>query len=210
MTRPYAPGASRRTAVFAAIIGFHVGVLLLVAADVLPSFVPPRKPDLPKVTILPPKPEPKVAVRPDRPEPLDYAGERVEEPGIVIPVVAEQSSPDVAIDQGPAGSGVVERPAVDDVVAPRLRMRGERLAALVKSCYPPASRRLGEEGRALVRLLVGSDGSVRSWSLVRGTGFARLDAALDCILARLVIEPGRQDGRAVEAEAMLPIVFRLD
>ena len=114
------------------------------------------------------------------------------------------------IDQNRAGDGVAERPEVVEVIAPRLRMQGDRLAALINACYPAASRRAGEEGRAVVRVLVGSNGKIRSWRLEQGTGFPRLDDAVRCIIERLVIEPGRRDGRAVEAEALLPIVFRLD
>jgi len=209
MTHTYSAGGSRRTAVFAAIVGLHFGVFLVVAAGFLPTIAVVPKPAPPEVTILPPKPEPRVQVRPDNPDPPEYAGERVDEPRILLPQVEERTMSTEVIDRNRAGDGVAERPAVVEVIAPRLRMHGDRLAALVNSCYPPGSRRAGEEGRAVVRLMVGSDGKVRSWRLERGTGFPRLDDAVRCIIERLVIEPGRRDGRAVEAEALLPIVFRL-
>ena len=210
MTHTYSAGGSRRTAVFTAIIGLHFGIFLLVAADLLPPIVSPPEPDLPKVTILTPKPEPSLPVRPDQPDPLEYSGERVQEPVIPIPQVEDRTTPPVVIEQHRAGDTVAVQRAAPVVIAPRLRMHGDRLAALINACYPPASRRAGEEGRALVRVLVGSQGSVLSWRLEQGTGFPRLDDAVRCIIERLVIEPGRRDGRAVEAEALLPIVFRLD
>jgi hypothetical protein len=40
-------------------------------------------------------------------------------------------------------------------------------------------------------------------------GFPGLDAAMDCVLGQLEFVAGRRDGRAVEAMARLPIVFRL-
>lgn len=210
MTHTYSAGGSRRTAVFMAIIGLHFGVFLVVAAGLLPTIAAIPEAAPPKVTILPRTPEPWVAVRPDNPDPLVYAGERVDEPRIQLPLDDEQTTPTVVIDQNRAGDGVAERPAVVEVIAPRLRMHGDRLAALINACYPAAARRAGEEGRALVRVQVGSDGRIVSWRIQQGTGFPRLDEAVRCIIERLVIEPGRRDGRAVEAEALLPIVFRLD
>jgi TonB family protein len=128
---------------------------------------------------------------------------------IPLPQIEEQTTPTVAIDQNRVGDGVAERPAVVEVIAPRLRMHGDRLAVLINACYPAAARRAGEEGRVLVRVLVGSDGEVVSWQILRGSGFPRLDEAVRCIIERLVVEPARRGGRAVAAEALLPIVFRL-
>jgi protein TonB len=88
-------------------------------------------------------------------------------------------------------------------------MRGDRLAALIATCYPSAARRRGEEGRARVRIVVGANGRASSWALAEGTGISRLDSALDCVVRRLQFEPGHRDGRAVDAEVQLPIVFRL-
>lgn len=211
MTRPYSAGASRRTAVFTAIIGFHFATFLLITAGLVPRILQePRQADPPDVTLLPPDEKPVEVVMPEDPGPLEYVVDAVTEP--LIPNFTTDD-PDIStrvVDPGPGGAGVVEHRARPPLVAPRLRMRGDRLAALINRCYPAASRRAGEEGRATVQMLVDNDGSVRSWRLVHGTGFARLDAALGCIIERLAIEPGRQDGRAVESEVMLPVVFRLD
>jgi protein TonB len=210
MTHAYSAGGPRRTAVLIAIFGLHFGIFLVVVAGVLPPIAVIPEPAAPEVTILPPTLEPQVRVRPENPDPLEYAGERVVEPIIPLPQIEEHTTPTVVIDPNRAGDGVAERPAVVEVIAPRLRMHGDRLAALINACYPAAARRAGEEGRVLVRVLVGSDGKVVSWQVQQGSGFPRLDEAVRCIIERLVIEPGRRDGRAVAAEALLPIVFRLD
>lgn len=211
MTRPYSAGATRRTAVFTAIIGLHFASFLLIAAGLVPRiFQQPRPADPPAVTLLPPEKKPVAVVLPEKPGPLEHVAEAVAEPRIRIVTTDDPETSTRDADPGPVGSGVAEHQATSPQVAPRLRMRGDRLAALINRCYPAASRRHGEEGRATVQLLVGSDGSVRNWRLVQSTGFARLDAALGCIIESLAIEPGRQDGRAVASEAMLPVIFRLD
>jgi TonB family protein len=52
-------------------------------------------------------------------------------------------------------------------------------------------------GRSSARTVAGS------------SGFARLDAAVTCVIRRLEFNPGRRDGAAVAASVTLPIVFRL-
>ncbi len=210
MTHTYSAGGTRRTAVLMAIIGLHFAIFLVVAADLVPAITAAPEPVPPKVTLLPRKPEPRMVVRPDKPDPLDYASERVDEPIIPVPQVEDPMPPAVAVGQSRDGAGIAGQPVVVDVIAPRLRMHGDRLAALINACYPAAARRAGEEGRVLVRVLVGGDGRIMSWQIQQGSGFPRLDAAVRCIVDRLAIEPGRRDGRAIEAEALLPIVFRLD
>lgn len=212
MTRPYSAGASRRTAVFTAIIGFHFATFLLIAAGLVPRILQqPREADPPHVTLLPPeKKKPVPAVVPEKPGPLKHVAEKVPEPRIRIVTTDDPEASTKVVVPDPVGSAAPGHQAASPLVAPHLRMRGDRLAALINRCYPAASRRAGEEGRATVRMLVGSDGSVRSWRLVQGTGFARLDAALGCIIENLAIEPGRRDGRAVESEVILPVIYRLD
>lgn len=213
MTHTYSAGASRRSAVITAIIGFHFGMFLLVASGLVPRPLGRTgDPDPPDITLLPPKPEPWEPVVPRRPGPFEEVDSSVPEPDTRIPDFRSN------VDAVPSDGTVTTAPDKDAVVAtrvhqivpPRLRMHGDRLAALVNACYPPGARRDGEEGRAVARVLVGSEGRVRFWRVEQGTGFPRLDEAVRCVVERLVIEPGRRDGRAIEAEALLPIVFRLD
>lgn len=211
MTRPYSAGASRRTAVFTAIIGFHFATFLLIAAGLGPPLlVNQRQPDPPIVRVLPEKEAPIKVVAPDDPVHIEYTADVVTEPVIQILKINDPDSSTRVVDPDSGSTVVVEHGASLPLVPPHLRMRGDRLAALINRCYPAASRRAGEEGRATVQMLVGNDGSVRNWRLVQGTGFARLDAALGCIIRNLAIEPGRQDGRAVESDVVLPIIFRLN
>jgi len=212
MTHAYSAGGSRRTAVFTAIIGFHLGMFLLIASGLVPRPIgPAREPDPPDVRLLPPEEKLWEAVVPRLPGPVEDLVYRVPEPVTPIPDFSEKDDTNRSYtdDTAAPGDGAVIVKTAPDVAGPRLRMHGDRLAALINACYPAASRRAGEEGRAVARVLVGSDGRVLSWRLEQGTGFPRLDEAVRCIIERLVIEPGRRDGRAVEAEALLPIVFRL-
>lgn len=213
MTHTYSAGGSRRAVVFTAIVGFHFAMFLLIASGlVAPPFGSPVAKEPPVVRLLPPEPEPLAPVAPRRTDPLFEFDFLVSEPDTPVPDFSStvDAKPTDDAVTSTAGTGAAVVGGAPDIVPPRLRMHGDRLAALVNACYPPGPRRDGEEGRAVVRILVGSQGAVLSWRLEQGTGFPRLDAAVRCIIERLVIEPGRRDGRAAEAEALLPIVFRLD
>ncbi len=79
-----------------------------------------------------------------------------------------------------------------------------------KPQYPPMSRRLGETGRSIIRVLVGADGSAKNVRLQRSSGFDRLDqAALDAV-RRWRFVPGTRGGVPEDMWFNVPIVWRLD
>ena len=211
MTHTYSAGGPRRTAVLTAIIGFHFGMFLLIAGSFMPRPYGPS-PEPPVLRVLPPEPKPRTMIVPRLSQPLEVADDPVPEPPLQLPDFSrrDDAKPLPAEVAAVPGGGAFVETRTADIVAPRLRLRGDRLAALISACYPAAARRAGEEGRVLVRVRVGSDGGIAAWQIEQGSGFSRLDAAVRCIIERLVIEPGRRDGRAVAAEVLLPIVFRLD
>ena len=60
--------------------------------------------------------------------------------------------------------------------------------------YPAMSRRLGEQGKVVVRVLIGADGQPQRAEVKRGSGFPRLDqAALDYVM-RCRYVPGKVGG----------------
>lgn len=62
--------------------------------------------------------------------------------------------------------------------------------------YPPVSRRLGEQGSVILRVLIGTDGRVQESQLLQSSGFDRLDqAALAGVKRRYRFVPGTVDGR---------------
>ena len=79
-----------------------------------------------------------------------------------------------------------------------------------RPAYPALSRRLGEQGRAVVRVLIGADGLPQKAELHTSSGFERLDrAALDTVM-RWRYVPGK---RGDVPEAMwfnVPLNFVLE
>ena len=75
--------------------------------------------------------------------------------------------------------------------------------------YPPASRRLGEEGRVMLRVLVSADGASASVEVESSSGFDRLDkAAIDAVRKWQFI-PAKRDKKPIDAHVIVPIQFTL-
>lgn len=76
--------------------------------------------------------------------------------------------------------------------------------------YPTISRRLGEEGRVLLRVRVTADGRAAVVDVDKSSSFTRLDDAALRGVARWRFVPARRGDEAIEATVIVPIVFRLD
>lgn len=76
--------------------------------------------------------------------------------------------------------------------------------------YPRTALRAGDEGRVLLKVLVGPDGRPQEVRIERGSGHRDLDkAAREQVLAAWRFHPATRDGRAVAAWALVPIDFVL-
>ena len=76
--------------------------------------------------------------------------------------------------------------------------------------YPPLSRRLGEEGKVLLRVRVSREGLAAAVDLEKSSNFERLDDAARAVVSRWRFVPARRGDEAIEATVIVPIVFRLD
>ena len=76
--------------------------------------------------------------------------------------------------------------------------------------YPALARKMGEEGRVLLRLAVSADGAVTGASVEQSSGFADLDrSAVDWVIAHWRYKPATQGGAAVAGTARAVVVFSL-
>jgi protein TonB len=75
--------------------------------------------------------------------------------------------------------------------------------------YPPISRRLGEEGRVVLRVQVGVDGLVMAVEVAQSCGFPRLDASAKSAVEHWRFVPAQRGGAAVESWLSVSIVFSL-
>jgi protein TonB len=75
--------------------------------------------------------------------------------------------------------------------------------------YPAEARRMRQEGRVLLRVLVAADGHAQEVSLDHGCGSPQLDEAAAAAVRKWRFTPARRGDSAVDAWALIPILFKL-
>jgi protein TonB len=76
--------------------------------------------------------------------------------------------------------------------------------------YPAVSRRMGEQGKVLVRVLIGADGVPQKADIATSSGFARLDqSALEYVMKCRYV-PGKVGGVAQAMTHIAPVNFVLN
>ena len=73
--------------------------------------------------------------------------------------------------------------------------------------YPSISRRLGEQGKVLLRVQVAVDGTADSVVLQTSSGSSRLDQAALAAVKKWRFVPARRGGQAVVASVVVPVSF---
>lgn len=77
--------------------------------------------------------------------------------------------------------------------------------------YPTLSKRMGEEGRVLLKVHVGADGRPLEVSIAQSSGFPRLDdSARETVLRNWRFVPARQGDQAVAGSVKVPIIYTLN
>ena len=182
-------------------------VEVLVQVQMLSEFIEPPKPRvipppvLPKVVApavvrkaetLPPPPMP-LAIADPTPAPQAPVGV-VAAPKALAPITAP-----VAATPAPVAAPKVELPSSD---ADYLQNP--------KPAYPAMSKRLGEQGKVVVRVLIGVDGLVQKAEIRQSSGFERLDQAALMTAQRWRYVPGKRGGVAEAMWFNVPINFVLE
>lgn len=154
-----------------------------------PAAVTPR----PAAPVLPAAPQP-VAVADDTPSPTAPTG-----------VVAAQSpAPPIAAPVAAVPAPVAPEPKVE------LPSSDADYLHNPKPAFPPLSKRLGEQGRVLVRVRIGVDGLPQKADIVASSGFDRLDRTAVATALRWRYVPGKRGGVAEAMWFVVPIDFVLE
>ncbi|MGO4763862.1 energy transducer TonB [Cupriavidus sp. 2KB_3] len=204
-----------------AVLLFHVGLLYLIQsglgrklteAVIAPEIIariipmePPQQPPAPE----PPKPQPQTPpkqVKVVTPRPTPPKPQPTPEPVASLP-----PSP-TAIEAPPAPPAPAEAPSppAPANTAPRAVGLGEIACSPPQVTYPSQSRRMGETGKAVVRLTTDESGRVVKTAVVTSSGSSRLDQAAVDAVQRMRCKPYLDNGRAVAVTAQQPINFELN
>lgn len=166
-----------------------------------PEPLPPAPPPPPaKPRVAPPKPAPVIAAAPTpAPQPV---------PTFTAPAPPTVATPVTAPEAPPAPPAP---PAPAPPAAPKLVPASAlRYVTLPQQVYPLASRRLGEAGTVMVRVVVDVRGSPRQVSLHQSSGFARLDEQALTAMRAARFQPCTDNGHAIECMAIAPLAYELD
>jgi protein TonB len=180
---------------------------------VMANLVAPPSPPAPPVS-TPPAPQPKQEVKPKtqaKPEPKP----KTPDPSTTPPAdasqakaaeaakAAESQMPNAAV--APASSqGTAGTPIQTDI--------GKLVVVYQPDAdpyYPSFSKRAGEQGEVVVRLIIDETGVVEEAVLLRSSGFARLDRAAEQIGRRYRFKPYTVNGNPARISTNLLIKFNL-
>ena len=125
-----------------------------------------------------------------------------------------------AAESTPSANTATASPAPPSAQAPSVRTASPAAVVLPSSdadylnnpapVYPRMSRRMGEQGKVLVRVLISADGRAEHAEIRTSSGYARLDeAALDTV-KRWRYVPGKRAGTAEAMWFNVPVRFVLD
>lgn len=183
----------------------HRAVAIALPAEVFVSFVaaPQPKPrpaqvPLAKVPTLPP-------------------------PSITPPPTIVNIAPLENAISAPAPSAAAEKPAPVAVAAaaapaaaappapavPRTITSGVEYLRAPQPDYPALSKRMGEQGKVVLRILVSEKGLPDQVLVQTSSGFARLDEAGRQAALRALFKPHYEDGRPVAVFVIVPLNFQL-
>lgn len=181
---------------------------LFAAAPIMVDLItPPKvepKPERP-IEIPPPKPKAVVKPRPKAPEPLPVITAPVEAPSpIVVPPPALPEPPPAPVVVAPVP---VPAPPVVPVTPP---LFNADYLDNPPPAYPALSRRLGEEGRVILRVLVSPAGRAEEVQVRSSSGYSRLDEAARDTVRGWKFVPAKRGEQAVAAWVLVPISFRLE
>lgn len=215
------PGISRNAVIAGSVVLFHIAALwalqtglirraaeVVVPVEILSQFVDPPTPiePPPPPPAAPPPPEPPKQVTPPapapKPRPLPV---KVAKPSPQAPVAAPEPPP------APPAPPAPPPPAPPAPPAPSVQLPSTN-ADYAKSCgpvYPAISKRLGEQGRVVVKVLVSADGQPQKVDIRTSSGFERLDEAARDAMLRCRFVPGKVNGVAQSMAYDAPINFVL-
>ncbi len=224
------PFHRKPVAIATAVVLLHVGGLaalqsgllvrayeMVVPVEMISEIIEPPKPIEPTPPPPAPKPPPepaklnKAMPLPPSPQPLAIADPIPAPNAPIVTPAAPAPLPPVSAPVAAAPSLAPATPpaAPPALPAPKIELPRSDVDHLSNPVppYPPVSKRLGEEGTAVVRIYVGADGLPQKAELLTSSGFERLDAAAVAAVMKWRFKPGTRGGVGEAMWVSQPIPF---
>ena len=205
------PSHFQRSSLLAVVIALHAGVFLLILAA---KTVAPQIMEMPLIVDLlqPPetqkepeaKPLPVVRPQPVRQKPVPV-------PKAPVPVIETTTSsapaPATAIAAPPENKAANAAPAEESFSQARFDANYLRNPA---PPYPSLSKRMGEEGKVVLRVSVSPQGTADSVEIRTSSGSPRLDESAQRTVRNWKFVPARRGDAPVQSWVLVPIIFKLE
>ncbi len=203
------PTAARRGGLLGIVVGAHIGVILIAMTS---KTVVPQIMEMPLVVHLiqpaqekPPeaKPLPVVKPQPVRQQPT---------PQKHVPVI-EATQSTLPAPAAPVATPPEVKPAPPAPPAPEPVVQARFDADYLKNPappYPPLSRRMGEEGKVILRVSVTPAGTAESVEIKTSSGSQRLDESAQKTVRTWKFIPAKRGSEAVQSFVLVPIIFKLE
>ncbi|WP_244898412.1 energy transducer TonB [Rhodoferax saidenbachensis] len=226
------PAMSRNTTIAVSVVLLHIGALwalqsgllrrvveIVVPAEILVEMMAPPAAEAPPAVVQPkpaPKPLPTQQPTPKAPAPqaapLPTPMALPETAAAPAPSAIAPASVAPAAASANANASAGTAPSANAQPIAKLELPSSDADYLnnPKPPYPPLSKRLGEQGKVVVRTLIGADGIAKEASIKQSSGFDRLDQAALATALKWRYVPGKRAGVPEAMWFNVPFTFVLE
>lgn len=208
LSRP--ASSTQRSSLLLIVIGLHVVLFLLAMAA---KTVVPQIMEMPLIVDLLPapqleqppqaKPLPVVKPQPVKPRPAPKAPTPVLET-----TTSQEPAPAAPVAPPPETKPAPPAPPAAPAVS-QARFDADYLRNPAPP-YPPLSRRMGEEGKVILRVSVTPEGTADSVEIRSSSGSTRLDEAAQKTVRGWRFIPAKRGDAAIQSWVLVPIIFKLE
>ncbi len=222
-------GLSRNALIAIGVVLLHIGALWALQSGLLrravevivPAVLLAENVSPPAPVTQPEPPSPAPAPKPQRvpqvkapaprpaPQPLPATDTTPSPHAIQVSPAKADPEPSTPV---PAAVPTIPAAAPAAPAAPRIELPSSNATYLQNPApaYPAISKRMGEQGKVVVRVFIGTDGLPQKIELSQSSGFDRLDRqALDTV-TRWKFVPGKRNGVPEAMWYLVPINFVLE
>ena len=201
------PSSAQRSGLLSLVVGLHIGVFVLIMAaktvmpqimeiplvvDLISAPVEPKTPEArpqPVAKVLPLK-----QAKTPRPEAPKLETTQSSQPAPAAPVAAPPDSQPSVPAEVPVTQARFDADTLRNPPPP----------------YPPLARRMGEEGKVILRVNVSPQGLAESVEIKTSSGSQRLDDAAVNAVKRWKFIPAKRGDTPVQSRVLVPIIFKLE
>jgi protein TonB len=201
------PTTAQRSGLLGIVIAAHVGIILIILAA---KTVAPQIMEMPMIVDLlqpPPvhkEPEPK-PLPVVKPQPVRQQPKPLQQTPLIEATASTAPAPAAPVASPP---DTRPSPPIENVVT-QARFDADYLRNPAPP-YPPLAKRMGEQGKVVLRVSVNTQGTADSVEVKASSGSQRLDDSAVNTVRTWKFIPARRGDLPVQSWVLVPIIFKLE